>query len=331
MEYRRLGKTGLQVSAVAMGCWAIVGDQTWGRQDERDALAAIKAAYDAGVNFFDTAEAYGDGYSEEMIAKALAGRRHEVVIATKASPRNHSRERLAEACERSLRHLKTDYIDLYQLHWPSREVPFSETVDALEKLRQEGKIRSIGLSNFGKDDLSQILQISGFLSDQVPYSLLWRAVEYEISARCLENSIGLLPYSPLSQGLLTGKFLSAEEVPDGRARTRLFSKERALTRHGEDGCEREVFEAISAIRSICERIGEPMGNVALAWLLHQPGVVSVLAGARNGEQMRQNARAAELKLSDDALEKLTQATEELKKKVGHHPDMWESVPTSRIR
>ena len=314
-----------------MGCWAIVGDQTWGGQDERDSLAAIKAAFDAGVNFFDTAEAYGDGYSDEMIAKALVGHRHEAVIATKASPGNHSRERLAEACERSLRHLRTDYIDLYQLHWASREVPFSETVGALKQLRKEGKIREFGLSNFGVNDLSKILKTGAFASNQLPYSLLWRAIEYEIAGKCLENGIGLLPYSPLSQGLLTGKFSSADEVPDGRARTRLFSKERALTRHGEEGCETEVFEALSAIRSICERIHEPMGNVALAWLLQRPGVVSVLAGARNAEQMRQNARAAELRLSEDTLGELTEATEKVKKKVGPHPDMWESVPTTRIR
>ncbi|MCD6289730.1 MAG: aldo/keto reductase [Anaerolineae bacterium] len=329
MEYRKLGRTDIDVSVIAMGCWAIAGGSTWGPQDKEDAIATIHAALDVGVNFFDTAEGYGDGYSEKLLGEALAGRRHEAVIATKVSSGHLSRDQVQAACERSLRRLGTDYIDLYQIHWPSRTIPLDETMEALEQLQEQGKIRAIGVSNFGVQDLSECLSVGRCETDQLPYSLLWRAIEYEIKPKCEENGIGILCYSPLVQGLLTGKFASADDVPEGRARTRHFSKNRPLTRHGEEGCEEETFAAIERIRQISEEIGQPMARVALAWLLHQSGVVSVLAGARHPEQIRENARAADLKLSSDVLTALTEATEELKQKLGPNPDMWQSE--SRFR
>ena len=329
MKYHNLGKTDIAVSFVAMGCWAIAGDRVWGPQDEAESIATVHAALDAGVNFFDAAEGYGDGHSELVLGRALANLRHEAVIATKVSRSHLSADQVREACERSLRRLQTDYIDLYQIHWPGHTIPLAETIEALETLREQGKVRAIGVCNFGVEDLSDLLNVRRVETNQLPYSLLWRAIEYQIRQKCAGAGIGILCYSPLAQGLLTGKFASPDDVPPGRARTRHFSKGRPLARHGEPGCEIETFAAIEEIRRISDRIHEPLTKVALAWLLHQSGVTSVIAGARRPDQIKQTAKAADLVLSSDIVGQLTDATEELKRVLGPNPDMWQSE--SRFR
>jgi len=329
MEYRKLGETEIKVSTVAMGCWAIAGDWVWGEQDEKDSIATIRTALDLGVNLFDTAEGYGDGYSEIVLGKALAGRRQEAVIATKVSSNHLSGEEVQKACHRSLQRLNTDYIDLYQVHWPNWDIPIAETWKAMEKLRQEGKVREIGVCNFGTQDLSNLLSVGRCATNQLTYSLLWRTIEHRLQQQCLDNDIGILCYSPLAQGLLTGKFASADDVPEGRARTRHFSKERPLTRHGEDGHEAETFATIDRIRRICAKIDVPMAEVALAWLLHQPGVTTVLAGARHPGQIEQNVRAAALDLPPEIARELTEATEALRLKLGTNLDQYQS--DSRFR
>jgi aryl-alcohol dehydrogenase-like predicted oxidoreductase len=329
MEYRKLHNTDIMVSTVAMGCWAIVGDSTWGEQDEATSLQTIHAALNAGVNFFDTAEAYGDGYSESLLGKALTGRRHEAVIASKVSGPHLAAADVRQACERSLQRLNSDYVDLYQIHWPNRSIPLAETMGALEELRTEGKVRAIGVCNFGVGDLDDLLAVGGCATNQLPYSLIWRAIEFAIRQKCTDNNIGILCYSPLVQGLLTGKFASADDVPEGRARTRHFSKDRAQTRHTEAGCEAETFAAIERIQRIGDKIDASMSRVALAWLLYQPGVTSVLAGARTPGQIHDNVQAAALELPPEIVEELTAATEEVKQKLGANPDMW--ATESRFR
>ena len=329
MEYRSLGKTEIVVSVIGFGAWGIAGGETWGQQDESQALGAIRAALDHGINFFDTAENYGEGRSEALLGKALGKRRHEVIVASKYRSAHAAPSDIREACESSLRRLGTEVIDLYQLHWPNRQVPFADQMETLERLREQGKIRAIGVCNCGGRDLDEVLASGSPVSNQMAYNLLWRAIEFEIMDKCVENDLRLLPYSTLMQGLLTGKFRTAAEVPDGRANTRHFSPGRARVVHNEEGCEKETFEAIERVGKICARIGQPMAQVSLAWLLAQPGVVSVLAGARSAEQVRQNARAAEVSLTPAILHELSDATEELKQKLGPNPDLWES--TLRIR
>ena len=329
MKYQQLGNTEIQVSTIAMGCWTIGGGPTWGELDDTESIATIHAALDAGVNFFDTAEGYGEGRSESVLGQALEGRRDTAVIATKVSRGHLAKEDVQKACDSSLRRLKTDYIDLYQIHWPNPDIPLAETVEALEDLRVQGKIRAIGVSNFGVQDLSGLLELGRCEANQLPYNLLWRAIEYGIKQKCLENTVGILAYSALAQGLLTGKFASADDFPEGRARTRYFSKNRPDVRHGEEGCETELFETIETFRQLCRKLDKPMANVAIAWLLHQPGVTSVIAGARTTEQILQNIQAIELKLPADIVNELNGLTDMLKQKLGPNPDMWSAE--SRFR
>lgn len=331
MKYGTLGKSELKVSRLGLGCWAFAGGSVWGSQDEKASIDTIRAALDAGITLFDTSEMYGDGKSEEVVGKALKGCRDKAVIASKVASPNLSQDKVMQACEQSLRRLQTDYLDLYQIHWPNRDVAIEETARALKELVKQGKVRTIGVSNFGVMDMEGILACTSLASNQLPYSLLWRVIEDTILPKCREQDVGVIPYSPLSQGLLTGKYRTADEVPPGLAITRFYSCKRTGTRHGEPGMEAETFAAVDAIRSICREIGEPMGNVATAWLLQQPGVASVLIGARSPQQLYENSKAAELTLSDAVCQALTQATEALKRKVGDNPDMWEGRAKSRYR
>ncbi|HEX7003684.1 MAG TPA: aldo/keto reductase [Trueperaceae bacterium] len=329
LQYRKLGTTDIDVSTICLGCYVFEGGMTWGDQREDDSIATIEAALDAGINFFDTAEAYGDGFSEELLGRVLAGRRDETVIATKVSPDHLGSKQVREACERSLRRLRTDYIDLYQVHWPNWQVPMEETIGALEELKREGKVRAVGVSNFGVRDLTDFLEHVHPETNQLPYNLLWRAVEFELIPMCAEENVGVLTYSSLMQGLLTGKFPTADDVPEGRARTKLYSKDRPLSKHGQPGLESETFETISRLKELAEEAGYPLAQLAVAWLLRQPAVTSVLVGARTPEQVRQNAPAADVDAPAELFEQMTAITDELKQQVGSDPDMW--LAESRFR
>lgn len=329
MQTRALGRSELQVPVICFGCWAIAGDAIWGPQDERAAIRAMHEAADNGLSFFDSAEGYGAGDSEALLGRGLHDRRDRVIIATKASPSNHAPAALKQACEDSLRRLQTDYIDLYQLHWPSREVGFEETWAAMEELIVEGKVRAGGVSNFGPLDLEEMLEHGRPATDQVAYSLLFRAPEYEIAPMCGEEGISILCYSSIMQGLLADKYATPDEVPDGRARSRHFSGDRPQARHGEAGAEELTFDTIAEIRRIARELGEPMHRVAIAWLIEQPAVGSVIVGIRSPEQARDNLAAGDLKLGEEILRRLDEATQPLKERLGTNADMWQGK--SRIR
>jgi myo-inositol catabolism protein IolS len=331
VKYRKLGNTELEVSVVSMGCWGISGGDMWGKQDEGEAIAAIRRAYEKGINFYDTAEAYGDGYSEELLGEALDGFRKEVKIASKVSPGNLRPKDLKKSCENSLRRLNTDYLDLYYIHWPNPDVPIFDTVKALEELKNEGKIRYYGTSNFGARQMKEFLQHSDLTVNQLPYNLLWRIIEQEIQPFCLEKDIGIAAYSPLLHGLLTGKFGCPDSVPDGRARTRHFSNARPETRHGEEGVEGETFDTIEKIKSICQEFGTDMAQTSIAWALTQSGVDTVIAGARSPEHVDANAEAGDLELPEGLITRLEKATKGLKGGLGNNPDLWQGSKEGRIR
>lgn len=329
MEYRRLGQTDMHVSVMALGCWPFAGGAVWGEQDDAVSVATVHAALDAGINFFDTAEGYEKGHSERVLGRGLLGRRAEAIIATKVSGSHLAKDDVIKACEQSLVNLQTDYIDLYQIHWPNWKVPLAETVEALQQLKQAGKIRAIGVSNFAMQDLGEMVTLSECTTDQLPYSLLWRVIEREIQPLCLENKVGIICYSPLAQGLLTGRYATADAVPDGLSRTRLYANTRPMAEHTDPGCETEVFAALTAIHRIADGLGQPMATVALAWVKQQPGITSFLVGARKPEELQWNLPVLDLTLSADVLAELASVTEPVKAKLGNNPDMWMS--TSRMR
>jgi len=330
MEYRRLGRTDWKVSVVSFGAWQIGDPEFWGNDDAANAGEAVQVALDEGVNLFDTAEMYGGGASEEALGKALGARRRDVHIADKVSPENCAPDRVRAACEASLRRLGTDWIDLYQVHWPSRTVPFEDTHAALSALRDEGKIREIGVSNFGARDLAQWCGAGGAASDQVGYNLLFRAAEYEAIPACRERGVAVLAYMPLMQGLLTGRYASIEDIPMLRRRTRHFSRHRDGTRHGEDGHENLLMDTVADLRDFAAAVGLTVEGMALSWLAAQPGVSSVILGARNPAQLLDNLRAVE-DIGPAAVAQLNELTYPLKRALGPNCDMWQTAENSRIR
>ena len=329
MEYRKLGNTDIDVSVMGLGCWPFAGGSIWGDQDDDQSIATVHAALDAGINFFDTAEAYEKGESERVLARGLEGRRREAVIATKVDPNHLTSEAIASACEESLKNLNTDYIDLYQIHWPNHDVPIDKSWRALEGLVREGKVRSLGVANFAVGDLSSLIEVGRPETNQLPFSLLWRAIEFEILPLCREREIGLICYSPLAQGLLTGRYAMADEVPEGLARTRWYASTRAQARHGEPGCEAAVFTAISGIREVSRQVGAPIASVALAWARQQSGVTSFLVGARNPDELKTNLPSLSLELDAATMAELDCLTRPVKDVIGRNPDMWMS--DSRMR
>ncbi|MDA1279757.1 MAG: aldo/keto reductase [Chloroflexi bacterium] len=323
MQYKPLGTTGIDVSEFALGCWPFAGGKVWGPQDDTASIATVRAALNKGINFFDTAEGYNDdSHSEEVLGRALVGRRNEAVIATKISPPHLLPELVEETCDASLDRLQTDYIDLYQIHWPNHSVAIEDSMAALIKLRASGKIRAIGVCNFGVRDLSDALESSDVVTDQLPYNLLWRPIEVEILPRCLESNVGLICYSPLAQGLLTGRYASPDDVPDGLSRSRLFNNGRPLANHGQDGCETEAFAAIDRVIGIAKRLGEHPAKISLSWVRSRPGITALLVGARSPEELDLNIPAFEYELDDDVAAELSAATETVKVKLGTNPDMW---------
>jgi aryl-alcohol dehydrogenase-like predicted oxidoreductase len=323
VQYKSLGTTDIKVSEFALGCWPFAGGKIWGGQDDDVSISTVHAALENGITFYDTAEGYDDdSHSEEVLGRALAGRRDEAVIATKISPPHLVPDLIEQTCNASLQKLQTDYVDLYQIHWPNHDVAVEDSIAALLRLRDLGKIRSIGVCNFGVKDLNGALESAEIVTNQLPYNLLWRPIEVEIQAMCLENNIGLICYSPLAQGLLTGRYQSADDVPDGLSRSRLFNNSRPLTNHGEDGCETEAFLAIAEVIAIASEVGEHPAKVALAWVRSRLGITSLLVGARSPAELELNLPAFEYELPQGIIDRLSTATEPVKTKLGSNADMW---------
>jgi aryl-alcohol dehydrogenase-like predicted oxidoreductase len=299
MEKRTLGKSNVQITPILMGTWQ-AGKKAWVGVEDTDSIKAIRAAFEAGITTIDTAEVYGDGHSERIVAEALSDVRDQLEYATKVFANHLKYDQVIEACERSLKNLKTDYIDLYQIHWPSGSfnselVPIEETMSALNHLKEQGKIRAIGVSNFSRVQLEEASQYGRIDSLQPPYSLFWRSVEKDAMPYCIENQITIIAYSPLAQGLLTGKFGPGHKFDpeDNRAKNKLFQGE---------NFER-AQQALEKLRPIAERHHCTLAQLALAWLIAQPQS-SAIAGARHPEQAIANAQAASVQLSTEELQEI---------------------------
>lgn len=302
MQYRQLGRSGLTVSVVGLGCNNFGGAATaidganaaYGLMDLDQSRVVIDAAFDAGINFFDTADLYGNGGSETFLGEILRDRRHRVVIATKwgaGMDARHdiawgSRRYIRQACEASLTRMKTDYIDLYQMHWPCPRTPVEETIAALDELMQEGKVRYIGHSHFPSwaiADADWIARTNGherFISAQDHYSLLARGAEKDLIPACERFGVGLLPYFPLANGWLTGKYRRDKPAPEG-------------TRMAGRAIDDRTYDLIEALSAFAEVRGRTMVDIAIGALLYQPAVSCVIAGATKAAQAVSNARAAD--------------------------------------
>lgn len=334
MEYRQLGKSGMEVSVVGLGTMSIAPGAIHTEIEEGAARETVEAALEVGINFFDTAPGYGDGESERRLGRALkaSGRaRESYFVATKVNGATLKAEEIEADCQASLERLGMAYVDLLQVHWAKRVVPLAESVRAMEGLKKKGWVRAVGVCNTGPVDLADALAGGQVDSVQVIYNLLTRAAEFGVAEMARQAGAGLLCYSPLAQGLLTGKYRSVEAVPVGRSRTRHFHKSRPQSRHGEDGFESETFAAIEKIDEIAKRAGWTMSDLAVAWLAAQPGVACVLCGASTGEQVRSNARAIERPLSAEILRELSEATAVLKNCLGPNLDPWVGNANSRCR
>jgi aryl-alcohol dehydrogenase-like predicted oxidoreductase len=318
MELRQLGQTDILISPIVFGTWQ-AGKRGWVGVEEGEVMAAMRAAVDLGVTTFDTAEIYGDGYAEELVGRALVDVRDRVVIASKVFPTHLKATQVITACEQSLRRLQTDVIDLYQVHWPagafnSQRIPIGETMTALTQLQDQGKIRAIGVSNFSRQQLAEAMTYGRIDSLQPPYSLFWRGAEAEQLPYCVEHQLTLLAYSSLAQGLLTGKFGPGHHFPaeDIRSQNRLF----------QPPLYDQAQIALAQLQPIAERYQISLGNLALAWLIAQPQTVAIV-GARNSDQARNNARAAEVTLSPEDLQAMDRISRLVSDRVGPNPVMWD--------
>ncbi len=302
MECATLGTSGLRITKIGLGTWQF-GTEGWGfGQDftEQEALAVMDRALALGINLIDTAEVYGDGRSEEIVGKALAGRRDRVVLATKVLPRHLRKRDLVRASDARLRRLNTDRIDLYQIHAAEPYVPLAESMSGLAKLVNQGKVRYVGVSNFPVPLLRAAEDaFSGrIVSNQVRYNLLQRDIEAEILPYCRERGITVIAYSPLAQGLLTGKY-DRDHLPTDKIRQRnpLFREENIV----------QVFPVIDLLRQIGEAHGVTPAQVALRWVTQQEGVIAI-PGAKRPAQVEENAGALGWSLSPDELARLDAAS-----------------------
>jgi aryl-alcohol dehydrogenase-like predicted oxidoreductase len=318
METRQLGTSDVKITPILIGTWQ-AGKAMWAGIEDAETIKAIRAAFDAGITTVDTAEVYGNGHSEEIVAQALCDVRDRVTYASKVFANHLKYDQVIEACEGSLKRLKTDYIDLYQIHWPSgtwnsEVVPIEETMSALNQLKEQGKIRAIGVSNFSRNQIEEAAQYGRIDSLQPPYSLFWRQVETEAMPYCVKNNISILAYSSLAQGLLTGKFSRGHKFAEGdhRKDNKLFKGE---------NYER-AQQALDQLRPIAKRHDCTLAQLALAWLIAQPQT-NAIAGVRNAEQASQNAQAANLHLSSDELQQIDQIGRLVTDPLDENPVMWD--------
>lgn len=318
MQTRQLGTSDLQITPILMGTWQ-AGKRMWAGIEDRESIKAIRAAFEAGITTIDTAEVYGEGHSEQMVAEALADVREQVVYASKVFANHLKYDQVIEACDRSLKNLKTDYLDLYQIHWSAgtfdtEVVPIEETMRALNHLKDQGKIRAIGVSNFSRAQLEEAAQYGRIDSLQPPYSLFWRYVEEDAQPYCVEHQISILAYSSLAQGLLTGKFGPQPpefDPADNRAKNKLFQGENF----------KRAQQALEKLRPYAERHQISLAQLALAWLIAQPQTQAI-AGARNAEQATQNAQAAKVSLSEQELAEIDAIGRIVTDCLDDNPVMW---------
>ena len=327
MELKQLGTSSVKVTPIAFGAWAI-GGWMWGGAEEKEAIKAIKASLDAGVTTIDTAAVYGFGKSEELVGQALQGiRRDKYQILTKygmnwstnegeyffdsvdnsGKPvkvyKNSSKEAVTKGCEESLRRLKTDYIDLFQIHWPDATTPINETMEAVATLIQHGKVRAAGVCNYNVAQVEEALKTVKLASNQVPYSMIFRDIESTLVPQALAKGLSIIPYSPLQRGLLTGKIKRDHKFNDGdtRENNRFYKPENID----------QTNSFLQKIKPIADGYGVTLTQLVINWTTRQPAMDCVLVGARDEKQVLENVKALSFKLTEEELKSIREAAEAL--------------------
>lgn len=327
MRYVTLGKTNVRVTRLTFGAWAI-GGWMWGGADKKDALKAIYKSLDYGITSIDTAPVYGFGLSEEIVGEAIRGVRDEVQILTKygmiwdqkigkfyfnstdneGNPvslyRYAGKESVIKECEQSLRRLRTDYIDLLQIHWSDPTTPIKETMEAMEILLKEGKIRAAGVCNYNLEDMKTAHTFTNLASNQVPYSMLKRDIEKDIVPWCVDNNVSILAYSPLQRGLLTGKFKKGHMFNKGDTRP--------TSPYYKDSNIKKTNDLLEKLKPMAHDKNATLTQLVLRWTLQMPGITTVLAGARNPAQIEENAGALNFRLSGEEMQQINSYLDELK-------------------
>jgi aryl-alcohol dehydrogenase-like predicted oxidoreductase len=319
MKYKKLGDSGVAVSEIVFGAWAI-GGWMWGGADRNDAVEAIKTAVDLGMTSIDTAPAYGFGLSEEIVGESILGIRDRVQILTKYGlvwdrsegtfffetqngegksaiiNKYAAKESVIRECEESLKRLDTDYIDLYQIHWPDPVTPIEETMEAVQKLVDDGKIRAGGVCNFSVEEMTRARGAMPIVSDQVAYSMVNREIESDIVPYCIEKNVDILAYSPLQRGILTGKVTMEYTFNEGdhRPSTPYYSSEN----------RKSILDLLQKIQPIASDHGVTLAQLVIHWTINRPGITAALVGARNSMQVKENVRGSEVTLDYEEMERI---------------------------
>ncbi|MCF8243489.1 MAG: aldo/keto reductase [Melioribacteraceae bacterium] len=317
MEKRVLGKNGPELTVLGFGAWAIGGPWQfgWGSVNDNESVDAIIASLDQGVNWIDTAAVYGFGHSEKIVAKAIKDRREDVFIATKCglirdddggAVNNIDPQSIKSELEASLKRLESDYVDLYQIHWPDPNREVEPAWEMMAKLKEEGKVKYIGVSNFDVPLLERCMKIDHVQSLQPPYNMIRPQVEEEILPYCEKNGIGVVAYSPMQSGLLTGNFHKKKLDDDDWRNKNPFYKEPYLS---------AALNLVEKLRPIAEASNKSVANLSVAWVLNNSAVTSAIVGARNTKQVNDNINSADYKLTADELNKISEYLEEFKSTV----------------
>lgn len=306
---RPLGKSGIPVSIVSLGCWQF-GITGWAGTDDQASIETVQAALDAGVNLIDTAKGYGRGHSEEIVGKAIRGRREQAVVASKCGALP---EQIYKDIDQCLSRMGLDYVDLYQVHYPSPHVPVPDTIGAMLEIKKQGKIRAIGVSNFNLQQMRQAVATGQIDSCQPPLNILWQQYVDDVIPFCAEHDIAVLAYSPLAQGLLTGKYGPDNRPDDDVRRANLLFQE---------GTYEKALGVVDAMRRIADAHGVTVTQVAVNWTAYFPGVTSVICGARRKEHILGAAGGVGWRMSDEEHARLTEMGRRISDTLDFSANMW---------
>ena len=311
MERVKLGGSDIEVPRLCLGTWNMDGSQAWGPQSDEESISVIRQVVESGFNFIDTAIAYGGGHSEEVVGRALEGMRQGAIVATKlvqCDPAT-AESQLDAALER----MRTDYVDLFIVHWPSESGSLDDFMAEMERLRDKGKCRAVGVSNFNLEQMKVAVR-HGAVSLQPPFNVVWRIIDRDVLPFCREHNVAVTPYSPLAQGLLTGRFTRGGEVASGgpRSSNRLF-KEPVFSK---------AKVAASVVDRVADEIGATSSQVALAWLLHTEGVTSPIVGVSSMKQWEGNVKALDINLTPEQYSRISDAGMEVWSEFADDATMW---------